>query len=52
MENKNYTFDYHSGTIRRDLLNEGTKTVFVKKAPAKSANRGIVSSVRTLFARK
>ena len=52
MQNKTYTFDYHSGMIRRNLLAEGEKTVFVKKSPSKTANKGIVASVRTLFTRQ
>lgn len=51
MQNKNFTFDYLSGTVRRDLLAEGQKAIYVKTAP-KVANKGIISSVKSLFARK
>ena len=53
MKNQKFTFDYHAGTVRRDFLNEGEKTIFVKKAPVnKVDNKGIVASVRNLFGRK
>ena len=29
MQNKNFTFDYLSGTVRRDLLTEGQKAIYV-----------------------
>ncbi len=51
MQNKNFTFDYLSGTVRRDLLTEGQKAIYVKTAP-KATNKGIVTSVKNLFARK
>ena len=52
METKNFTFDYHSGMIRRDLLAEGQKSIYVKKANVNKNNKGLVASVRDLFARK
>ena len=49
MNSKNFTFDYHSGTIRRDFLKEAPKAILVKKTPVKNGSKGIVSTVKSLF---
>ena len=51
MNQKQLVFDYQSGTIRRDFLNEGPKQI-VKIAPKKEANNGVFATVINLFGRK
>ena len=51
MNQKQLVFDYQSGTIRRDFLNEGPKQI-VKVTNKKETNNGVVATVLNLFGRK
>ena len=51
MNQKQLVFDYQSGTIRRDFLNEGPKQI-VKNTEKKAAAPSVATTVWNFFNRK